>query len=50
MKLISDIDATQTKRIFEVLKEESPTNLFEGYTSIEIETLSLLFKMLAFRK
>lgn len=33
MKLLSDIDSTQQKRIFEVLREESPTDLFQGFTS-----------------
>lgn len=47
-KINSDIDGNQIKRIFEVLREE--TNLFDGYTSAEVENMSTLFKVLNFQK
>jgi len=33
-KIVSDIDANQTKRIFDVLRDE--TTLFEGLTQAEV--------------
>ncbi len=50
MKLASDIDIAQTKRIFEVLREDSPSNMFEGVTSLEMETIASLFKVVSFKK
>jgi hypothetical protein len=47
-RLASDIDNTQTKRIFDVLKEE--TTIFEGYSSSDVEQMSSLFKILTFQK
>lgn len=47
-KINSDIDANQIKRIFEVLRDE--TYLFEGFTAIEVELMSTLFKVLNFQK
>jgi hypothetical protein len=48
MRLITDIDANQAKRIFEILYEE--TNLFNGFAASEVEAMSLIFKFLSFRK
>ncbi len=48
MKLISDCDANQAKRIFEILAEDS--DIFEGFSSKEIEDFSGVFKLLTFKK
>jgi len=50
MKLISDTDPTQQRRIFDVLREESPTNIFEGMSQNDVEQISTLFKILTFKK
>ena len=38
MRLVSDVDGSQTKRIFEVLAEE--TDIFEGFSMAEIDAMS----------
>ena len=48
MRLSTDIDANQAKRIFDVLYEE--TNLFQGYSAAEVEAMSTVFKFLSFKK
>lgn len=48
MRLINDVDLTQVKRIFEVLREE--TNLFEGMTQDEMIQIQNVFKFLNFRR
>ena len=48
MRLVTDIDANQAKRIFEILYEE--TSLFNGFAASEIEAMSLVFKFLSFKK
>lgn len=48
MKLITDIDANQAKRIFEILYDE--TTLFTGFSSAEVEAMSAVFKFLSFKK
>ena len=48
MRLVTDIDANQTKRIFEVLAEDS--DLFVDYTAQEVEQIASVFKLLTFRK
>ena len=48
MKLITDIDANQAKRIFDIIYEE--TTLFKGYTAAEVEAMSTIFKFLTFKK
>lgn len=48
MKLITDIDASQAKRIFDIMYEE--TDLFKGYTAAEVEAMSTIFKFLTFKK
>ena len=47
-RIVSDIDVNQTKRIFEVLRDE--TTLFEGMTQQEVNLVSGLFKILTFSK
>jgi hypothetical protein len=37
MKLLPDLDAGMQKRIFEVLREDSPVNLFEGFSAADVE-------------
>ena len=48
MRLQADIDANQSKRIFEIIYEE--TQLFAGYSAAEIDAISTVFKFLSFRK
>lgn len=48
MRLATDIDASQAKRIFEILYEE--TNLFLGFSMVEVEAMSTIFKFLSFKK
>ena len=45
---MSDTDASQTKRIFEVLA--SATDIFEGFSQEEIDAMAGVFKLLQFRK
>ena len=48
MRLATDIDASQAKRIFEILYEE--TSLFHGFSMAEVEAMSTIFKFLSFKK
>lgn len=48
MKLITDIDASQAKRIFDILYDE--TTIFTGYSQAEVEAMSAIFKFLSFKK
>jgi signal-transduction protein with cAMP-binding, CBS, and nucleotidyltransferase domain len=48
MRLTSDVDANQIKRIFDVLREE--TMLFEGLNAEEVAQLQTVFKILTFRR
>lgn len=48
MRLSTDVDANQAKRIFEVLYEE--TDIFAGYSMAEVEGMSQIFKFLSFKK
>jgi CRP-like cAMP-binding protein len=48
MRLTSDIDANQIKRIFDVLREE--TVIFEGMSAEEVASLQTVFKVLSFRR
>ena len=48
MRLISDIDAAQAKRIFDILYEE--TAIFRGFALSEVEAMSGVFKFLSFKK
>ena len=48
MRLSTDIDPTQAKRIFEVLYEE--TSIFNGFSAAEVEAMAGVFKFLSFRK
>lgn len=50
MKLVADIDTNQQKRIFEVLREESSTNMFEGFSNSDLDLVQSLFKVLSFKK
>ena len=44
MRLLSDLDASKTKYIFEVLYNES--DIFEGFSMAEVEAMSAVFKLL----
>ena len=48
MKLVSDIDVSQTKRIFEVLYSES--EIFEDFSQDEVQAMAGVFKLLQFHK
>jgi len=48
MRLINDVDQNQTKRIFEVLREETP--IFKGLSYEEVQSLTTVFKVLNFKK
>ena len=48
MRLTTDIDANQAKRIFMVLYED--TDIFSGLSAEEVDAISLVFKFLNFRK
>ena len=48
MRLAADIDASQAKRIFEILYEDS--DLFAGFSVAEVDSISQVFKFLSFRK
>jgi len=48
MRLSTDIDVNQAKRIFEILYEE--TSLFNGLAASEVEAMSVIFKFLSFKK
>jgi CRP-like cAMP-binding protein len=50
MKLVPDIDSTQQKRIFDVLREESPSDIFAGMSAVDCEQVQSLFKVLTFKK
>ena len=44
MRLLSDLDASKTKYIFEVLYNES--DIFEGFSKVEVDAMSAVFKLL----
>jgi hypothetical protein len=44
-KLVSEQD---TKKIFEVLRQNSDNNIFEGFTEKEVAEMALLFKIFKF--
>jgi hypothetical protein len=48
MRLNNDIDNSQVKKIFEVLREE--TDIFKGFSQEEINNLLVVFKVLQFKK
>jgi len=48
MKLATDIDAAQAKRIFEVIYEDS--EIFKGFSLAEVDAMSTVFKLLSFKK
>lgn len=48
MRLINDVDANQTKRIFEVLREE--TQIFKGWSLEEVLSLPTVLKVLNYKK
>ena len=48
MRLTTDIDANQAKRIFHILYED--TDIFAGMSTHEVEAISAIFKFLNFRK
>ena len=48
MRLITDVDASQAKRIFEILYEE--THIFSDFSLADIDGMSQVFKFLTFRK
>ena len=48
MRLVTDIDASQAKRIFEIIYEE--TAIFQGFSMAEVEAMSAVFKILSFKK
>jgi CRP-like cAMP-binding protein len=48
MRLISDVDANQIKRIFDVLRDE--TSIFEGMSQEDVASLQTVFKVLTFRR
>ena len=48
MKLVTDVDAAQAKRIFFEIYEG--TDIFDGYSLAEVEAMSSVFKFLSFKK
>ena len=48
MRLVTDIDANQAKRIFDILYQE--TDIFLGYSTLQVEAMATVFKFLSFRK
>lgn len=48
MRLITDLDANQAKRIFEILYED--TTIFQGFAATEVEAISQVFKFLHVKK
>ena len=48
MKLVTDVDAAQAKRIFEILYEDS--DIFQGFSLAEVDAMSAIFKLLSFKK
>lgn len=48
MRLATDIDANQAKRIFEILYED--TDIFQGFSLADIDGMSQVMKFLSFRK
>ena len=48
VKLISDIDANQTKRILEVLRDE--TLLMKGFTMHDLDVIAQVLKILTFKE
>ena len=48
MKLVTDVDAAQAKRIFEIVYED--TDIFQGYSMAEVDAMSAIFKFLSFKK
>lgn len=48
MRLTTDIDANQAKRIFSILYDD--TDIFSGLSAQDVEAMSLIFKFLSFRK
>ena len=48
MKLVTDVDAAQAKRIFEILYEDS--DIFQGFSMAEVDAMSAIFKLLSFKK
>ena len=48
MRLSSDIDASQAKRILSILYEDS--DIFAGFSLAEVEAMYSVFKFIAFKK
>jgi len=48
MRLINDVDSTQIKRVFDVLRDETP--LFDGLSQEDVLSLQQVFKVLTFRR
>jgi len=48
MRLLSDVDSGQIKRIFDVLREE--TLIFSGMSQEEVNSLQTVFKVISFKR
>lgn len=48
MRLSTDLDASQAKRIFGILYED--TDIFNGFSLAEVEAMATVFKFISFKK
>ena len=48
MRLLSDVDSGQIKRIFDVLRDE--TLIFAGMSQEEVSSLQTVFKVISFKR